>query len=272
MSTARKPYPSDLKDEQWIIIEPLVPAGLPGGRPLKYERREIVNAILYALRAGCAWRMVPHDLPAWESVYAAFAAWEADGSWGRIEAELRRRVRRAAGKRAAPTAAILDSQSVKRADQGGPRGHDVAKQTTGRKRHLLVDTLGLILAVSVTAASVQDHDGAREPLRCLATTIGLGWVRRVWADSAYRAHALAAWIKALLPGRGLKLEIVERRAGAKGFQVQPRRWVIERTFAWLGKCRRLAKDYERRTDRSEAMIRVASIGLMVRRLSPKPAF
>ncbi len=159
MSAARKPYSSDLKDEQWAIIEPLVPAGLPGGRPLKYERREIVNAILYVLRAGCAWRMMPHDLPAWESVYAAFAAWEAEGTWGRIEAELRRRVRRAAGRRAAPTAAILDSQSVKMADQGGPRGHDVAKQTTGRKRHLLVDTLGLILAVSVTAAGVQDHEG-----------------------------------------------------------------------------------------------------------------
>ena len=130
-----------------------MPAGLPGGRPLKYERREVVNAILYVLRAGCAWRLMPHDLPHWQTPYVCFAAWEADGTWVRIEAELRGRVRRAAGKKAAPTAAVLDSQSVETGNAGGPRGFDAAKQTVGRKRHLLVDTLGLILAVSVTAAS-----------------------------------------------------------------------------------------------------------------------
>ena len=262
----RKAYPSDLRDEQWALIKHLVPEPLTGGRPAKYARREVVNAILYVLRSGCAWRMMPHDLPPKETAYACFALWSEDGTWEKIEEVLRVRVRKAAGKKPAPTAAILDSQAVKTSDQGGPRGFDVAKQTIGRKRHVLVDTLGLIWLVQVTAASVQDRDGALGLFAKLCTR-GLGRVRMIWADSAYNAGKLWAWLAAHLPRRGVRLEVVERAADAKGFVVLKRRWVVERTFGWLNKCRRLSKDYERKTAHSEAMIRIASIQLMVRRLT-----
>lgn len=266
----RKAYPSDLRDEQWELIRHLVPEPLAGGRPAKHERREVVNAILYVLRSGCAWRMMPHDLPPKETAYACFALWSEDGTWEKIEAVLRTRVRKAVGKKPAPTAAIIDSQAVKTSDQGGPRGFDVAKQTIGRKRHLMVDTLGLIWLVSVTAASVQDRDGALLLFAKLFQK-GLGRVRLIWADSAYKAQKLWDWLTAHLPRRGLRLEVVERAVDAKGFVVLKRRWVVERTFGWLNKCRRLSKDYERHTRHSEAMIRLASIQLMLRRLTLKSA-
>ncbi len=157
-------------------------------------------------------------------------------------------------------------------DQAGERGRDNGKQVTGRKRHLLVDTLGLILALKVTAADVTDHAGARLVLEKLLTTIGFGWVRLVWADTTYHVYALRAWIKAAFHGRGLRLEVVSRPADQKGFVVQAKRWVVERTFGWLNRCRRLSKDYEVKTEHSEAMIRVASINFMLRRLTLKPAF
>lgn len=267
----RQAYPSDMSDEQWQQIEKLVPGPLPGGRPPKYERREIVNAILYVLRAGCAWRLMPHDLPQWETPYVCFTTWSEDGTWELIEEVLRGRVRKTEGRNPAPTAAIIDSQAVKTSDQGGPHGFDVAKQTSGRKRHLLVDTLGLIWLVSVTAANVQDRDGARMLLEKIFRR-GLGRLRLIWADTAYKAATLFDWIQTHLPRRGLRLEIVERDPAIKGFVVQKRRWVVERTFGWLNKCRRLSKDYERHTRNSEAMIRVASIALMMRRLTSKHAF
>ena len=266
----RKAYPSDLSDEQWELIRDLVPQPLSGGRPAKHARREVVNAILYVLRSGCAWRMMPHDLPPKETAYACFALWTKDGTWEQIEERLRGKVRRAAGKKPAPTAAIIDSQAVKTSDAGGPRGFDVAKQTVGRKRHLLVDTLGLIWLVTVTAASVQDRDGALLLFAQLCQR-GLGRVRLIWADSAYHAQKLWDWLAAHLPRRGLLLSVVERVAGTKGFVVLKRRWVVERSFGWLNKCRRLSKDYERKTAHSEAMIRLASIQLMVRRLTLKTA-
>ena len=266
----RKAYPSDLNDAEWAQVEPLVPAPLPGGRPAKYERREILNAILYVLRSGCAWRMMPHDLPPKETAYAYFERWSEDGTWEKIEAVLRGKVRRAAGKKPAPTAAILDSQAVKTSDQGGPRGFDVAKQTIGRKRHVLVDTLGLIWLVQVTAASVQDRDGALLLFARLCQH-GLGRVRLLWADSAYNAQKLWDWLAAHLPRRGVRLEVVERDAAAKGFVVLKHRWIVERTFGWLNKCRRLSKDYERHTRHSETMIRLASIHLMARRLAAQTA-
>ena len=266
----RQTYPSDMSDEQWQQIEKLVPQALPGGRPAKYERREIVDAILYVLRAGCAWRMLPHDLPQWETPYVCFTSWSEDGTWELIEEVLRRRVRKSEGKKPAPTAAIIGSQAVKTSGQGGPHGFDVAKQVSGRKRHLLVDTLGLIWLVQVTAANVQDRDGAQMLLEKIFQR-GLGRLRLIWADAAYKAAALFAWINTHLPRRGLRLEIVERDPATKGFVVQKRRWVVERTLGWLNKCRRLSKDYEHHPRNSEAMIRVASIALMMRRLAPKPA-
>ena len=256
----------------WVIAAPVVPGFRDGGRPADYSRREIVNGIRYLNRAGCAWRLLPHDLPPYRSVFAYFAAWQADGTWERIETLLRDWLRRRAGKKAAPTAAIVDSQSVKMVDQAGERGRDNGKQITGRKRHLLVDTLGLILALKVTAADVTDHAGARLVLQKLLTTIGFGWVRLVWADSTYHCYALYDWIKSAFLGRGLHLQIVSRPPEQKGFVVQKKRWIIERTFGWLNRCRRLSKDYEVKVTHSEAMIRVASINLMLRRLTLKPTF
>lgn len=266
----RKAYPSDLSDAQWELIKDLVPETLPGGRPPKYTRREVVNAILYILRGGCAWRMMPHDLPPKETAYACYALWSKNGTWTLIEETLRARVRKAAGKKPAPTAAIMDSQAVKTSDQGGPRGFDVGKQTVGRKRHILVDTLGLIWLVSVTAASVQDHDGALLLFAKLFTR-GLGRLRVIWADSAYHAQKLYDWLAGQRPRRPLRLEVVRRDPVTKGFVVLPRRWIVERTFGWLNKCRRLSKDYERKLNHSESMIRLASISLMLRRLTLKSA-
>ena len=268
----REAYWTDLLDEEWKIIEPLVPAVKEGGRPADYSRREIVNAIRCLNRTGCARRLLPHDLPPYRTVFAYFSAWQTDGTWERIEAALRSRLRKAMGKKAAPTAAVLDSQSVKMVDQKGERGRDNGKQVTGRKRHLLVDTLGLLLAVKVTAADVTDHLGARLVLAKLLTTIGFGWVQLVWADSTCHVYALYDWIKEAFRGRGLRLQIVSRLPEQKGFVVQKKRWVIERTFGWLSRCRRLSKDYEVKTIHSEAMIRLASINLMLRRIALNPAF
>ena len=248
----------------------MVPEPKPGGRPPVHERREVVNAIFYVLRSGCAWRMMPHDLPPKETAYGCYALWIKNGTWALIEETLRARVRKAAGKRPAPTAAIMDSQAVKTSDQGGPRGFDVGKQTVGRKRHILVDTLGLIWLVSVTAASVQDHDGALLLFARLFTR-GLGRLRVIWADSAYNAQKLFDWLTNQRPRRALRLEVVRRDPATKGFVVLPRRWIVERTFGWLNKCRRLSKDYERKLNHSESMIRLASISLMLRRLTLKSA-
>jgi putative transposase len=238
-----------------------VPAVKEGGRPAAYSRREIVNGIRYLNRTGCAWRLLPHDLPPYRTVFACFSAWQADGTW-----ELDRGVPAGSaaaclGQEGRAHRRRVDSQSVKMVDQAGERGRDNGKQVTGRQRHLLVDTLGLILAVKVTAASVTDHTRAKLLLEKL-----------VWADTTYHAHALRAWIKAAFYGRGWRLEVVSRPSGQKGFVVQAKRWVMERTFGWLNRCRRLSKDYEVKTEHSETMIRVASINVMLRRLALNPTF
>jgi putative transposase len=261
----RLPYPTDLTDEQWSRLAPLIPAPKPGGRPPEYERREIVNAILYQLRGGAAWRLLPHDLPPWGIVYHYWRRWRKEGVWQRAHDALREEVRRAEGRESEPSAAIIDSQSVKTTDRGGVHGYDAGKKINGRKRHVLVDTLGLVWLVVVTAASTQDRDGARTLLAVLATR--LRRLRVIWADGGY-AGALVAWVHGLRQWGKVRLELVPRSAQGKGFQRLPHRWIVERTFGWLNRWRRLSKDYEYLTETSQCTIYVAMIYLMTRRLAP----
>jgi putative transposase len=268
MQTHPARYPTDLTDEEWDYIKALVPAPKSGkgkrGRPPKLDRRTMVNGIFYIVRSGCAWRLLPIEYGPWQTVYGYFRTWSQDWTWQFIHDTLRDCVRKSEGRKVAPTAAIIDSQSVKVPDQAGERGYDAGKKVSGRKRHLAVDSLGMILAIIITSAAVQDRDAAK-----VLITLLLSMYRRVqviWADGGYLGK-LVQWVKRLRPFGKLRLEIVRRCDHVKGFKVLPKRWIVERTFGWLTKSRRLCRDYEVRLDHSEAMIRICMIRLMLKRLA-----
>lgn len=260
-------YDTSLTDGQWAVIAPLLPVRDPtrGGRPVKYDRRLVIDTILYVLRTGCAWRLVPHDLAPWDAAYRWFRAWTRDGTWARVHDALRDQVREQDGRDRQPSAAVLDSQSVKSAEGGHGIGYDAGKRVRGRKRHLLVDSCGLVLKVVVHSASVQDRAGAKQVLTGITglfPRLGLVWVDGGYVNTV--DSSLVGWAQR---AENLELITVPRNADVAGFQVLPRRWVVERTFGWLGRCRRLARDYERKTTHAEAMIQVAMIRLMAARLA-----
>jgi putative transposase len=261
----RKPYPTDLSDAQWTRLRSYLPTPKAGGRPRTHSLRDVFDAIFYVLKSGCHWRLLPHDFPPWSTVYYHFRRLRLTGSWSLILKAVRAAERKRVGKNPQPTAAIVDSQSVKTTEESAhPSGYDAHKNVKGRKRHLLVDTLGLVFSVYVTSADVQDRVGARCLLAGLKPFVPR--LKKIWADGAYTGEKLAAWCK---ERGGWELQIVERRSSTdtEGFAVLPKRWIVERTLSWLMRNRRLSKDYEQKVQTSETFIELAMIRLILRRLA-----
>jgi putative transposase len=272
---SRKKYPSDLTDEQWAIVEPLIPPAKQnprGGRPRRVDMRDVLKTMFSLHRSGCPWDMLPHDVLPKSTVYDYFAQWRDDGTWAKMVKALRERTRVAAGREPTPSAACINSQSVKTTEVGGPeRGDDGGKNIKGRKRHLLVETLGWFIAVLMTSAGLDD--GVAAPI-LLSHIQAYEFPRLVTilADMKYHNHALEAWMAA--PRVGWRLAVQTRPEGTKGFTPLEKRWVVERTNAWNGRSRRKSKDYERSVESSTAMIQISNIHRMLNRLSPcdRPAF
>jgi putative transposase len=260
-----RPYDTDLTDAQFAILEPLLPPPKPRGRP-RADLRAVLDGILYLVRSGCQWRLLPHDFPPWSTVHTWYRRWRADGTWEAIHESLRRQARARAVRDPSPRSSAADSQSVKTTPQGGVKGFDSGKKVKGRKRHAWVDSMGLLLAVLVTGADVHDSRAACELFHRRAWE-ELPRLEVVYTDTHYTAWYLDEEVFSYAPFRRV---VVSRPEGSEGFVRLPQRWVVERTFAWLYRSRRLSKDCERLTDSSEAMIRVSMIHLMLRRLAPVP--